>query len=105
MAHLWLVENPAHRPQGDFTLLDNGQVASETGLSQGVALTFSGVGLYQPRLFSEVPLGEKAALAPILRQAMGQQLVTGQRLQGRWVDVGTPERLYELDEQLKGPSS
>ncbi len=104
-AHLWLVENPQHRPGGDFTLLENGRVMAETGLSQGTALTFSGVGLYQPSLFSSVASGEKAALAPILRCAMQQQQVTGQQLTGRWVDVGTPERLYELDEQINGQSS
>ena len=105
LAHLWLVGNPEHRPGGDFTLLENGWVMAQTGLTQGTALTFSGVGLYQPALFNAVTGGEKAALAPILRQAMQQQQVTGQRLTGRWVDVGTPERLYELDGQLKGQSS
>ena len=105
LAHVWLVDNPAHRPGGDFTLLANGLVLSETGLAQGQALTFSGLGLYQPGLFSGVVRGTKAALAPVLRHAMQQQAVSGQRLQGRWVDVGTPERLYELDEQLKGQSA
>jgi len=104
-AHLWLVNNPQHRPEGDFTLLETGRVMAETGLPQGDALTFSGIGLYQPALFSSVASGEKAALAPILRHAMQQQQVTGQRLTGRWVDVGTPERLYELDEQISGQSS
>ncbi|NTV10532.1 MAG: nucleotidyltransferase family protein [Zoogloea sp.] len=97
LAHLLLVDNPAHNPAGDFALLPDGRVESE-----GEArLTFSGLGAYHPALFAGVTPGDKAKLAPLLRAAMAQGRVTGERLAGRWVDVGTPQRLAELDAELK----
>jgi len=63
-------------------------------------LTFSGVGIYQPSLFAEVVRGEPAKLAPLLKAAMAQGLVSGSRHQGAWHDIGTPERLQALDSQL-----
>ncbi len=63
-------------------------------------LTYSGIGLYSPRLFVGVTPGAKAALGPLLRQAVDTGSVTGEHYCGRWEDVGTPERLAALDRQL-----
>ncbi|MDR2239891.1 MAG: nucleotidyltransferase family protein [Zoogloeaceae bacterium] len=96
-AHLVLVPNPPHHPRGDFALRgDNVSAAGET------MLTFSGIGIYDPALFAAVPRGAKAKLAPLLRAAMEDNAVSGERHDGRWMDVGTPERLAELDRLLRG---
>ncbi len=94
-AHLVLVTNPPQHPNGDFRLND-GRVYSD-GESK---LTFAGISLLSPSLFAALPAG-KAPLAPILRQAMAAGRVSGEQLTGHWVDVGTPERLAELDEQIR----
>jgi MurNAc alpha-1-phosphate uridylyltransferase len=95
LAHLVLVDNPEHHPGGDFVL------AGETVTSSGPArLTFSGIGLYHPALFHGVARGHPARLAPLLRAAMDQQLITGERYGGLWIDVGTPQRLADLDRLL-----
>ncbi len=91
LAHLVLVSNPSHNPKGDFAL-NNGRVAAE-GADK---LTFSGIGLYQPRLFAGQS-EERFPLAPLLRNAMSQNKVSGLHHQGIWTDVGTPERLAEIN--------
>jgi MurNAc alpha-1-phosphate uridylyltransferase len=96
LAHLVLVENPPHHPGGDFALAD-GQVAN-TGTSM---LTFSGIGVYRPALFAAIARGTRAQLAPLLRAAAADGRVTGERFRGRWLDVGTPDRLAALDAELK----
>ena len=96
LAHLLLVENPEHHLQGDFTLTNSG-LLEQTGENKQ---TFSGIGVYHADLFKDYPKG-KLALAPILRKAMDQQQVTGEFYQGIWHDIGTPERLSELDLYLK----
>jgi MurNAc alpha-1-phosphate uridylyltransferase len=105
-AWLLLVDNPAHHPQGDFCLHTSGLVtdaagdASATGATaQG--LTFSGIGIYRPGLFTDIRRGQAAPLAPLLRQAMDHRQVVGAKHDGRWVDVGTPERLAALDQELR----
>lgn len=95
LAHLVLVPNPPHHAQGDFALRD-GLVAEEGGPH----LTFSGIGVYRPRLFAGIRRGDKAQLAPLLRQAMRTGQVGGELHAGRWMDVGTPARLEELDRRL-----
>ena len=95
LAHLWLVPNPPHNPQGDFSLDANGRVHSDT--HHGAPATFSGAGVYLPELFAAVPPHTPAKLAPLLRQAMGQNRVSGCLHNGLWLDVGTPERLAEAD--------
>ena len=96
LAWLLLVPNPEHHPSGDFGLGAN-EIVSEVGAPR---LTFAGIGLYQPGLFAHTPAGQPAKLAPLLRAAMTQQKVLGTQHAGRWVDVGTPERLSELNHQL-----
>lgn len=88
LAHLVLVPNPPHNPQGDFVL------AQQRCLSSGAGerLTFSGISILQPQLFAGAT-GGRFPLAPLLRDAMGQGRVSGQRYDGIWIDVGTPERL------------
>jgi len=95
-AHLVLVDNPTHHPGGDF-VLDASRVRTE-GSSK---LTFSGIGIYSPALFAGIARGARGQLAPLLRQAMALDRVTGQRYDGWWVDVGTPERLAQLDTQIR----
>ena len=95
LAHLWLVDNPPHNSSGDFALQTDGKVASDT--AAGHALTFSGMGVYQPALFRHTPRHQPAKLAPLLREAMNESRVTGSRHAGLWLDVGTVERLAEAD--------
>ncbi len=96
LVHLVLVDNPAQHPQGDFSI-ENGLLKND-----GVAkLTFSGVGIYHPDLFASLVPGEPAKLAPLLRQAIANNLASAQHYQGVWHDIGTPERLYSLDAELK----
>jgi MurNAc alpha-1-phosphate uridylyltransferase len=93
LAHLVLVENPPHHPHGDFVLR-----SARVGDTGDPKLTFSGIGLYRPELFSGVKPGSKGQLAPLLRAAMARGLVSGELHRGAWHDVGTPERLAELNE-------
>ena len=101
-AHLVLVDNPPHHPQGDF-VLDGGRVTNaDIPLTPHPArFTFSGIGVYHRALFAHTPAGEKAPLAPLLRQAIDAGRISGEHFGGRWVDVGTPERLQLLDESLR----
>jgi MurNAc alpha-1-phosphate uridylyltransferase len=95
LAHLVMVDNPPQHAAGDFTLC-NGKLSVD-GTEK---LTFSGVGIYAPSLFAGVVRGEAAKLAPLLKAAMAQGLVSGSHHQGAWHDIGTPERLQALDSQL-----
>jgi len=95
LARLVLVANPRHHPQGDFAL--NGRQVAEAGQSR---LTFSGIGLYRPELFSSIRPGSKGQLATLLRAAMARGLVTGEMHRGIWHDVGTPARLSALNERV-----
>lgn len=102
LAHLVLVDNPPHHAQGDFTL-QGGRVAPPSpagGRGGGNTLTFSGIGCYRPELFNHIPVGTKAKLAPLLRAAMDRGQVSGEHFSGRWEDVGTPQRLAALDDEL-----
>lgn len=96
LAHLVMVDNPPQHPTGDFGLV-NGRVVE----AAGERLTFSGVGVYHPSLFQAVQRGLAAKLAPLLKGAMQQQQVTGQHHLGLWHDIGTPERLAQLDQWLQ----
>lgn len=94
LAHLVLVGNPAHNPGGDF-VLRQGRVVEEPG----ERLTFSGVGVYRPELFQGCQEGV-FKLAPLLRTAARQGRVGGEVHDGEWFDIGTPQRLAELDRRL-----
>ena len=99
LAHLFFVENPKQHPEGDFTLL-NGRAFNFDQKIEGENLTFSGVSVIDPQLFKGLEAG-KRPLAPLLKQAMQDAQVSAEKLQGAWVDVGTPERLMELDLQIR----
>jgi MurNAc alpha-1-phosphate uridylyltransferase len=126
MAHLVLVDNPPHHPNGDFAL-NGSRIAPQTPLAplvrggassspvppltrggwEGLGrlggfelLTFSGIGVYQPSLFSHIARGSYAPLAPLLRAQIAIGKVGGEHYEGFWVDVGTPQRLAELDNQI-----
>jgi len=90
LAHLILVDNPPHHPAGDFSLTDD-----------KARYTFSGIGIYRPALFAGIERGQAAPLAPLLHAAIAADQVSGEHHPGRWVDVGTPERLAALDAELR----
>ena len=92
--HLLLVPNPDHNRSGDFGL-DGERVT----LGGGEMWTYSGIALLDPRLFARAAPG-KFPLAPLLIEAMASDAITGEIFRGRWVDVGTPERLQALDREL-----
>ena len=102
LAHLWLVPNPAHNPRGDFSISPDGLALNQ---ADGERYTYSTIGLYRAALFAEPfcaipqgnPGGIKAPLAPLLRRAMDEGRVGASLYMGRWTDVGTPERLAELN--------
>lgn len=95
LAHLVLVDNPPHHPQGDFSL-----VGRHLQAEGPVRLTFSGVGVYSKALFKGCVPG-KFPLAPLLRAAMSRGEVSGEHYAGDWWDIGTPERLEQLDQYYR----
>lgn len=96
LAHLVLAANPDHNAAGDFAL-DAGRVRGDGSIKH----TFAGIGVYRPELFAGLERGKPAKLAPLLRVAMAAGRVSGELHAGRWVDVGTPERLAELDAEIR----
>lgn len=96
LAHLLLVDNPAHHPTGDFYLQD-GRVSD--AVAGQPSLTYSGIAVLHPQLFAGCQPGA-FKLAPLLRRAMADGQVTGEHFLGRWVDVGTHERLAEVEQLL-----
>jgi MurNAc alpha-1-phosphate uridylyltransferase len=94
LAHLILVKNPIHNLKGDFCLQE--KKLYNTGQP---SYTFSGIGYYHPQLFANQTQG-KAPLTPLLREAINQELVSGRYFQGDWRDIGTPDRLKILNNDL-----
>ncbi len=95
VAHLVMVDNPPHHPNGDFVLRENRLLDESTP-----RLTFAGIGVYRPSLLDGQSDG-KFSVVPILREAMRLNEVTGEHYRGAWNDVGTPERLAELNSVLR----
>lgn len=93
LAHLVLVDNPGHHGRGDFRLTD-GQVRD--GDAAPGTLTYSGISVLAPALFDGCQPGA-FKLAPLLRQAMAEGRVSGEHYSGQWVDVGTLERLADVE--------
>jgi N-acetyl-alpha-D-muramate 1-phosphate uridylyltransferase len=93
---LYLVKNPAHHPLGDFAL-HNFSIANEGEAKH----TFSGIGVYRPQMFDGVTPGAAAKLAPILREYAARGQVGGEVYRGDWTDVGTVERLAQLNEGIR----
>ncbi len=101
-AHLVLVDNPPHHPNGDFVLEAGRVIDSDVPMTPNPArFTFSGIGVYHRALFAHTEAGVKAPLVPLLRLAIDAGRASGEYHAGRWVDVGTPERLQQLDESLR----
>jgi MurNAc alpha-1-phosphate uridylyltransferase len=102
LAHLVLVGNPDHNARGDF-VLRGGRIVEDgdAGAAGGERLTFSGVGVYRPELFAGCEDGI-FKLAPLLRAAARSGRVCGELHEGEWIDIGTPQRLAELDRRLSG---
>ncbi len=108
LAHLVLVDPPPHAPGGDFHLAADGRLHADAA----PRLTYAGLGIYRPALLDDWATRlepgaahgspPRFALAPILRSHMAEGRITGQHHRGRWTDVGTPERLAELDASLRG---
>ncbi|MFH7764649.1 N-acetylmuramate alpha-1-phosphate uridylyltransferase MurU [Acinetobacter sp. BSP-28] len=99
LAHLVFVDNPAQHPKGDF-ILAHGRAYTFDQAQQGEALTYSGVAVIHPAMFAGLENG-KRPLAPLLKQAMLEQQISASKMQAAWVDVGTPERLSDLDLQIR----
>jgi N-acetyl-alpha-D-muramate 1-phosphate uridylyltransferase len=105
LAHIWLAPNPPHNPRGDFGLTASGQALNLPKDAGHALYTFSTVALYKRAFFAppfcDIPAGNrqgiKAALAPMLRAAMDAGCVTAELFEGEWTDVGTPERLAQLN--------
>jgi MurNAc alpha-1-phosphate uridylyltransferase len=106
LAHIWLVPNPGHNPGGDFGLSADGLALNLPRSASQALFTFSTIALYK-RVFFEAdwcdipagnPEGVKAPLAAMLRAAMDKELVSASLYEDLWVDVGTPERLVQLNE-------
>jgi len=95
LAHLLLVPNPAHRPKGDFSLR-----AGSIGDDPAPRYTYAGVGIVNPELLASIRPGEKAPLAPLLYEAARRGRLGGELYAGLWQDVGTLERLAELEATL-----
>jgi MurNAc alpha-1-phosphate uridylyltransferase len=98
LAHLVLVPNPEHHPRGDFVL--QGREVREGAAPR---LTYAGIGVYRPELFSGCVAG-RFPLLPLLRAAIAERRLTGERYDGRWVDVGSAERLAALNASEPGDS-
>ncbi len=96
---LYLVKNPAHHPEGDFALAN--YAISNVGEPR---FTFSGIGVYRPQLFDRVQPGDTAKLAPILREFADKGKIGGEVYRGAWTDVGSVERLEQLNAPLKAGS-
>lgn len=90
LAWLLLVDNPGHNPKGDFTI---------KGVSEN-ALTFSGIGIYHPKLFYQLEKDKPQPLAPLLRNALTKDLIIGEHHKGIWYDIGTVQRLNYINENL-----
>ena len=96
-AHLVMVANPAHHASGDFSL-DGERVVYAHGEQ---TLTYAGISVFSPSFFANIQAGTIMKLRPLLDAAIAAGTLTGERFAGRWVDVGTPQRLAELDQVLK----
>jgi N-acetyl-alpha-D-muramate 1-phosphate uridylyltransferase len=112
LAHLVMVDIPVHAKQGDFHLADNGKLRSDGPR----LLTYSGIGVFRAALLQGWqtiignPIGAvqhppRFKLAPLLRAAMQEDLISGEYFNGLWTDVGTPERLQQLDSQIRSGSA
>ena len=97
-AHLVFVDNPPQHPDGDFCL--DGERVHRAGNHNCTTVTYAGIGIFSPAFFASVPRGSVMKLRPLLDAGIDEGIITGERHAGRWVDVGTPQRLTDLDIEL-----
>lgn len=102
-AHLLMIDNPEHNNGGDFAI--NNGLASEQALAGQDKYTFAGISVMSPSLVDGLVSGQAAPLAPLLKQAMLKFQVTAEVMADNWIDVGTLERLQQINEYLTGHSS
>lgn len=98
-AYLLLIDNPEHNNGGDFAI--NNGLASEHAIGEADKYTFAGISVISPRLVDGLVTGQPAALAPLLKQAMLKFQVTAEVMTDNWIDVGTPERLTQINEFIE----
>lgn len=98
-AHLLLIDNPEHNSGGDFAI--NNGLASEQAIGDADKYTFAGISVVSPRLVDGLVAGQPAALGPLLRQAMMKFQVTAEIIKDNWIDVGTPERLTQVNNYIE----
>ncbi|WP_406803122.1 N-acetylmuramate alpha-1-phosphate uridylyltransferase MurU [Alkalimarinus alittae] len=101
LAHLVMVDNPSQHPSGDFHLFENGAISEDNSdnIKHSEKLTFSGISLLSAKLFDHCTPG-KHPLAPLLKDAMRNQQVSGHKTNCTWMDIGTPERLEQLNQYI-----
>lgn len=99
LAHLLLIDNPTHNNGGDFSI--NNGLASEQAIAEADKFTFAGISVMSPQLVDGLVQGQPAALAPLLKQAMMKFQITAEVIKDNWIDVGTPERLEQVNEFIK----
>ena len=99
LAHLVLMDNPEHHPEGDFSLQHHRVAQLDESPDASSNLTYSGIAVLHPQLFADC-FGGAFRLAPLLRQAIAQGQVTGEHYTGHWIDVGTQERLTAAEDLL-----
>ena len=101
-AHLVFVDNPPQHAGGDFCL--DGETVRYAADRIGPTYTYAGTGVFAPEFFADVPDGAVMKLRPLLDAAIARRQLSGEHHPGRWVDVGTPERLAQLDHELRQPT-
>jgi len=102
-AHIWLIANPEHNKKGDFCVMNDQliNIASQKAVEEALqSFTFSGIGLYRPEFFMQHLSNEILPLGPLLRHYADVSKVSACVMSSTWIDVGTPERLKALNEQV-----
>nr|VFK54356.1 MAG: Nucleotidyl transferase [Candidatus Kentron sp. TUN]VFK54864.1 MAG: Nucleotidyl transferase [Candidatus Kentron sp. TUN]VFK60170.1 MAG: Nucleotidyl transferase [Candidatus Kentron sp. TUN] len=99
LGHIVLVKNPPYNIKGDFGLVSPETPDASVSNHAGEWLTFTGLGVYRPALFLDWEPGN-FPLAQVLRRAADRGEITGERYRGDWQDIGTPKRLYELNQTV-----
>ena len=99
LAHLLLIDNPEHNNGGDFAI--NNGLASEQPITDADKYTFAGISVISPKLVDGLVSGQPAPLAPLLKQAMLKFQITAEVIKDNWIDVGTPERLTQVNDYIE----